>query len=484
MGTYTTPGKIYVPAFGENGWDDEMGANLNRLSDLPVNVKTYGAVGNGTADDTVAIQTALNSGAKTVFLPPGSYKITNTLVVPSQVALIGSHMTESTLLHRAGANPCIQVNYISANCRFENFGITGDPGATGTGDGIYLAGATGGSSYITRTYINRVQFKDVGDATHWALRCIWALETYVNQCDFFGCLGGGVMFGDTSNASVLRDTTMSNGGNGALGGVLINASGILVEGCVIEAWRGDYGLKVQTGNANVNTTWFEDNYNDDLYVSPGTGLTLVSGGVSETSAAQYLNAVYVEPGTGSTLTELNMIGFGGTGRISLNNGASDLLSVVMVAASVLGQGGDWFGDLDLTGITTPASFSLIRIGGRRDKFGAGPPLAAIELQGLGSALRLEEAKIFWGTSAQSATWGDTTLYRSAANTLKTDDQFIAADGLTGRYKSGAGVTNVADGDFTVTPPNGTIAVAHDTTTGFSYMCIRANGVWKSVEATV
>lgn len=48
-----------------------------------VSVKQFGAVGNGIADDTVAIQNALNT-AKRVFLPGGgTYKVTTRLSVPS-----------------------------------------------------------------------------------------------------------------------------------------------------------------------------------------------------------------------------------------------------------------------------------------------------------------------------------------------------------------------------------------------------------------
>lgn len=67
-----------------------------RLDDLPLNVKhsTYGAVGNGVADDTAAINDALgdvNPGEKgIVYLPPGTYKITDPLVVKEGVALKGA----------------------------------------------------------------------------------------------------------------------------------------------------------------------------------------------------------------------------------------------------------------------------------------------------------------------------------------------------------------------------------------------------------
>lgn len=67
----TTAGgvKLYVLA-GDNGY----------------NVKAFGAVGDGVADDTAEIQTAINSAAPlgiSVFIPAGTYKIT-TLTLPQQ----------------------------------------------------------------------------------------------------------------------------------------------------------------------------------------------------------------------------------------------------------------------------------------------------------------------------------------------------------------------------------------------------------------
>ncbi|WP_219638788.1 discoidin domain-containing protein [Cohnella sp. CFH 77786] len=61
------------------------------------NVKAapYNAKGDGRTDDRAAIQSALtdagNAGGGTVFLPPGSYKISTTLSVPSGVELRGSY---------------------------------------------------------------------------------------------------------------------------------------------------------------------------------------------------------------------------------------------------------------------------------------------------------------------------------------------------------------------------------------------------------
>lgn len=57
------------------------------------NVKDYGAVGNGTTDDTTAFQNALtaagNAGGGTVWAPAATYKIATHLNVPTYVTLAG-----------------------------------------------------------------------------------------------------------------------------------------------------------------------------------------------------------------------------------------------------------------------------------------------------------------------------------------------------------------------------------------------------------
>ncbi len=74
----------------------------------------FGAVGNGTNDDTAAIQAALNnagSNGGVVFLPQGNYRINSSLVVPAQTSLVGvwraptafSQYLGTTLLAAGGA---------------------------------------------------------------------------------------------------------------------------------------------------------------------------------------------------------------------------------------------------------------------------------------------------------------------------------------------------------------------------------------------
>lgn len=80
----------------KNGGSTPAGA-VNRpinekLQDI-VSVKDFGAVGNGIADDTTAIQAALNAaftaGGGSVYVPTGTYKITSPLIVRSNTFLFG-----------------------------------------------------------------------------------------------------------------------------------------------------------------------------------------------------------------------------------------------------------------------------------------------------------------------------------------------------------------------------------------------------------
>jgi hypothetical protein len=68
----------------------------SKLKDV-VSVKDFGAVGDGVADDTAAIQAALNSGAKTVIANAGTYKATASLSVPATVSLIGEGRNATVL---------------------------------------------------------------------------------------------------------------------------------------------------------------------------------------------------------------------------------------------------------------------------------------------------------------------------------------------------------------------------------------------------
>jgi hypothetical protein len=59
-----------------------VGAVLRTMQDKArdyVSIKDFGAVGNGTTDDTAAILATIASGAKNIYAPPGTYLVTSTI---------------------------------------------------------------------------------------------------------------------------------------------------------------------------------------------------------------------------------------------------------------------------------------------------------------------------------------------------------------------------------------------------------------------
>ena len=97
----------------------------SKLQDM-VSVKDFGAVGDGVADDTAAIQAAIDyvqslnpnatdftrkkSVSGTVYLPAGKYKVTSTLFIDqSGVALIGDSFTTTSLYRTTNYGDTIRI---------------------------------------------------------------------------------------------------------------------------------------------------------------------------------------------------------------------------------------------------------------------------------------------------------------------------------------------------------------------------------------
>lgn len=147
---------------------DDNFKNLNteiaRVDAKVVSVKDYGAVGDGVTDDTAAIQAALDSGAKSVYLQSGTYKITS-LLMPNLAFFVLFGDGPSSILKLSGASgagirwPASSNVYNEQTVR--NVAFDGSGGnqhcmdTTGAGgitiDGVYITDVPTGKSGI---YVN------------------------------------------------------------------------------------------------------------------------------------------------------------------------------------------------------------------------------------------------------------------------------------------------------------------------------------------
>lgn len=130
------------------------------LSRLPVDIRDFGAKCDNATDDTVAVQAALNSGAKLVTVPAGrSVRLTATLSVPSGVTFCSVDEGKATL--RMDNSSVSRVFSLSARTgvKIENF-IIQCPKAAAPSDAVVVI--SGGSS---RCELIGCDFIDAASAT-------------------------------------------------------------------------------------------------------------------------------------------------------------------------------------------------------------------------------------------------------------------------------------------------------------------------------
>lgn len=146
-----------------------------------VNVKDYGARGDGVTDDTAAIQAAINAtsakGGGTVYFPHGTYYVSNIIWLASYVSLIGDNVT---------------IVAPSSTTQRQVFGQPGGSGATLhyiTIDGFTLSstndkprvGASNGA------LSSNLMFIHVGSCDHFTLKnCAMYNGEYMFKCDGTG----------------------------------------------------------------------------------------------------------------------------------------------------------------------------------------------------------------------------------------------------------------------------------------------------------
>jgi hypothetical protein len=118
----------------------------NRFADV-VNVKDFGATGNGVADDTAAIQAAVNNGGE-VFFPKGTYLVSG-ITIPSNTKLQGVGRSSVISFSQAGT---VGIT-ISGRNEVDVFDLCFQDGATRTTDSILVYN----SSNITFFHCNWLQ---------------------------------------------------------------------------------------------------------------------------------------------------------------------------------------------------------------------------------------------------------------------------------------------------------------------------------------
>jgi len=163
---------------GVSSINGKTGSITGALINYSVSVKEYGALGNGVANDTTAIQNALNSGYQNIYFPAGTYKVNATLTIPKDISIFGDGPSLSMIDGRAGSCwgtqiPVLKnsvsgvtwsllpnlVSGISEGSRTLNFTT---PHGLSVGDMVWVTGNTAWNLYITDFPPNKGEIRRIG----------------------------------------------------------------------------------------------------------------------------------------------------------------------------------------------------------------------------------------------------------------------------------------------------------------------------------
>lgn len=261
--------------------------SYSMIAGATANIVDFGADASGVSDSTAAIQAAVNSGAKSIFIPPGTFKITAPINIPTNqgaaaIRIFGAGKQQSILQASGTFKTIINIGDLTAQTirgRYEEFCVSG-VGAT-VQYGIY------GSRVEEHTFFGvwAKGFTVAGISTGYG---------YVNN--FIDC----ECSYNTGDGLLLNLDYGAGGGNNAIwvSGCLLFANdgwgfkassgyGVWVDGCTIEAnkvggiyFRGISGFRICSyfeNNASVGyrpTSPDYQIYSDIVLNGSGSDLSL------------------------------------------------------------------------------------------------------------------------------------------------------------------------------------------------------------------
>ena len=209
-----------------------------RFDNQIVNIKDFGAIGDGKTDDTVPIQNAIDyciENKYNLYIPKGEsgngrYNITKTLLVHGSIAIYGYGRGQTGIV----TNSCNAFEITSNNVRFYNFDVNFGPRHTVSPNefvGIHVAGKQG---KMLRGFVFYNISVD-GFNTGWKTDYIWS--TVFDGCVVVYCKHSLTNYGLSVNNSLINCRFSAMG----MGSVVLNllydgvnmAQGWMVTNCLL-----------------------------------------------------------------------------------------------------------------------------------------------------------------------------------------------------------------------------------------------------------
>lgn len=199
----------------------------SRLKDF-VSVKDFGAVGDAVADDTAAIQAAIDSltNGGTVYFPPGTYIVTSTIAADDAVIhLVGAGIRSTTLQVNHTSGPAVQIKWYYSG--ISHMSIQGSAArlaaSAGTNYGVFFPTDSSLAQSRFANYVRDCQISNHPSHGVYFTGQGWVLEdsrildvgghgVYIDNFDANTSYIAG--YGEIKNTQMVRNT-----GHGVCGGI-------------------------------------------------------------------------------------------------------------------------------------------------------------------------------------------------------------------------------------------------------------------------
>lgn len=357
-GHQTTPA-TKVPVLDSSGWlywrsPAELKSDMN--ADYVLNVKDYGAKGDGTTDDTAAIQAAIDKAvsslAMAVYIPAGTYIITTPLVVQtysdSDASIDGVKWWEGRAPALIGENKSTAIIKKTGNAAKTMPTVDSWSGGWGAIDAAIILGRTDGAEKGSGPVLRNLSIKNASTAAeHWAIygdrsRCTIEhcnirtgshgirLHSFFNRlADLYLVCASNAVHIDYGTSTVLERVYCSGAANpyiiqsaystlsqvccdGGTGTIFsITGNGVVLNGCGAES--KDAAVYVSAGvdsNLNINGFYgWRQTAGVPIMMANRATVTVCGLQLYERSADTYTNTALVDVTGLSAEVELALIGF-------------------------------------------------------------------------------------------------------------------------------------------------------------------------------
>ena len=254
----TTISSTWLNAIDEDIFDDR------------INVKLYGAVGDGSTDDTTAFQSALTAAAgKELYVPAGNYLITSGLSVSNRTRVRGTGPTNSYITYRTSSTSTNQLfNFDNVdNIHIEDIGLNNSNSSGGKASSAIVCNGTGGT--VSEIKLRRVYID--GFMAYGVKLALSTLYIILDECRIMNCsnavsAGGtgignavAIYLGTTVNVCHIHKSRISANDTAILSDTNAKYS-VSIENSIFEV-NGETGTPTDTINLyNCRGVVFKGNY--------------------------------------------------------------------------------------------------------------------------------------------------------------------------------------------------------------------------------